>query len=153
VVAYLSKTNEATILLYDLSDSPQARGFTQELVASYKLPYEVTYFRIATGNFVEAGEGITPGVDDIAVLSINKAKDSFQVEILTFNHQTRQLSRVALSGLVGLEDPFSGTLEIASGDFDGDGQAELAVMASSSQRDQSGCVRGKDTGLKCVSTT
>ena len=125
VVGYFSAAQTVQIGLFDLSDSPNEKGFTPELVSSvpFQLPDAADYFAIATGDFL-AGDGI----DDIAVSYISGR--SLNVDFLRFNPALRTLEKVPVTFTPftwGSDYAFTSTHEVVSGDFDYDGRAELAV--------------------------
>jgi len=131
VAAYASAGNQVTFSLFDTSSNPDQVGFTQNLITSYVTPTsdEVSFFRIAAGDFLNRD-----GVDEIALLRINGAETEYAVDILSFNRDpdspafTKETSITTLTTLSGFT--FTGTLEIAPGDYDGDGLEELAVISS-----------------------
>lgn len=137
VLGYYSGGITLTVALYDISNSPSAIGFTPERVAAATVNGDgsgVGHFRITTGDFLDSN-----GIDDIAVVYTigNDATTFFdefkyRVDIYRFNPVSRSLDFVVQETVTpeGGDLPFAGTLVPASGDFDGDGQDELAVSSS-----------------------
>ena len=126
VLGYLSGARALNIVLLDTSLSREERGFTpvkvDDLIISTGA--DILAFRIATGNFL-GGE-----IDDIAVVYFTGT--TYYVKILDFDRTTRELKIVKDTSQVkpGTSEVFNGTLEIVSGDFDANGQANFAIIAT-----------------------
>jgi hypothetical protein len=120
VLGYYSATNQVAIALFDISDSPDDLGFTPEWVATWPVSHSVDWFRLTTGDFLDQD-----GQDDIAIAYTSGT--TLGVDILKFSRTSRQLS-VATSKTIGVNN-FEGSLDITSGDFDADGQDEIAVSS------------------------
>jgi hypothetical protein len=128
VMGYYADATHVNLALFDLSDSPGAKGFTPQIITEIEVE-NANQFHIATGDFLDRD-----GVDEIAIAYINRNNDNvYTVEIYRFN---RDLANPALVKELSLStdfDPdgnwyFSGTLEITPGDFDYDGQEEIALL-------------------------
>jgi hypothetical protein len=128
VLGYLSAARELNIVLMDTSLDKEDRGFTPVKVNTGDLIIstgaDIAAFRIATGNFL-GGE-----IDDISVVYFTGT--TYYVKILRFNRTTRQLEIVkeTSQSKPGTSESFNGTLEIVSGDFDANGQANFAINAT-----------------------
>jgi hypothetical protein len=128
VLGYLSGARDLHIVLLDTSLSREERGFTPVKVNEGDLIIstgaDIAAFKIATGNFL-GGE-----IEDIAVVYFTGT--TYYVKILRFDRTTRQLEiiRETSQSKPGNSEVFNGSLEIVSGDFDANGQANFAINAT-----------------------
>ena len=130
VVGYFSSGNSdaITLALYDISDSTTARGFRPELLTQVAVSDGfASHFRIATGDFV--GQD---GYDDIAFFNFHADQKFYTVYFYQYDAASQQLidrgHKTDESPYVNADYLFGGTLNIAGGDFNGDGADELAVL-------------------------
>ncbi|MDT8307544.1 MAG: PKD domain-containing protein, partial [Anaerolineae bacterium] len=126
VVGYLSSDKQVTVALYQIRDR-----FTPYLLNEVTLPRNIDYFRIATGDFLDGD-----GIDEVAVAYVNNPTTGtdivFGVDILS-RWDTDAVE--VLEGTPEIDDAgckysamgFGGTLEVVSGNFDSDGQDEIAM--------------------------
>jgi hypothetical protein len=124
VVAYLSESNPVTptIALYQIGG-----GFIPQLADQVQLGHDVDYFSITTGDFLDRD-----GIDEVALAYV--LGQSYGVDIIRLSSGG---SGVAIESVPMTDDTrcwdndnpmkFAGTLEVASGDFDADGQDEIAI--------------------------
>lgn len=128
VMGYYDNESHVNLALFDLSDSPDAKGFTPQMITEIEVE-NANQFHIATGDFLDRD-----GVDEIAIAYINHNNDNvYTVEIYRFNRDLANPALVKELTLATDFDPdgnwyFSGTLEITPGDFDYDGQEEIALL-------------------------
>jgi hypothetical protein len=126
VLGYLSpNARTLNLVLYDISTNREAKGFTPVKVNqgnfSITTTGDILAFRFTTGNFL-GGD-----IDDIAL--VYQIGTGQHVRIISFDRATKQLSiaKQLDHGKPGTSEHWNGTLEIVSGDFDGNGQANFAI--------------------------
>jgi len=131
-LGYFSGNNEVSVAVYETAEK-----FEPRLVTQLALPHTIDYFTMATGDYLKGD-----GKDEIAVAYVRgNMYDLALVEVTP-----EGLMEVASAGgeTVTIPDEdcddyeyasFTGTLDLASGDFDGDGQDEIALVTAWHQQD------------------
>jgi hypothetical protein len=102
-------------------------GFIPNQIAEVEIPHDATWFKIATGDFLD-----NDGIDEVALAYVQA--QSYGVDILRLSGEQ---PGIAIEGTPETDGTkcwdddnsmwFAGTLEVVSGDFDADGQDEIAM--------------------------
>ncbi len=122
-MGYFTGSNQVTVAAYQT-----AGGFNPALLSSFTISsHAVDWFDITTGDFLpSATTGEYDGVDEIAFAYVNGT--TYGVEILKFSGETGETLVSANLSATEASNAFAGTLNVVSGNFDGVGGDEIAML-------------------------
>jgi len=125
-LAYFSGANEVSIDVFENTER-----FKLISAAHMTLSQDIDYFSMATGDFLDGD-----GIDEIALVWVRG--NTYNLDVIRVTSGGLTVAETGTQETVQIPDEdgddyrdghFAGTLQLASGDFDGDGQDELGVIS------------------------